>query len=66
MVRPSATTAADTRTRLLEATIVVLDAGGDAAVRVRDIWEQVGVAATSLDHFFGSREGLTDDANAEG
>lgn len=55
----------DTRAALLEAAIAVLDERGDAAIRVRDICEQVGVAATSLYHFFGSREGLVDEANAE-
>lgn len=54
-----------TRSAMLEEAIRVIDEHGEAAVRVRDIVAAVGVATTSLYHFFGSREDLLDAANAE-
>lgn len=54
-----------TRSAILEETIRVIDEQGDGAVRVRDVVAAVGVATTSLYHFFGSRENLLDEANAE-
>lgn len=54
----------DTRERLLKATAAVIDKGGEPAVRIRDITEKCAVTAPSIYHFFGSREGLIDAAQA--
>ncbi len=50
---------------LLEETIRAIEEGGEASVRVKSVAEAVGVAATSIYHFFGSREDLIDSANSE-
>ena len=55
----------DTRSAILEETIRIIDAHGEAAVRVRDVVAAAGVATTSMYHFFGGREDLIDAANAE-
>ena len=55
----------DTRTRLLEAAINVIEKHGTTAVRVRDISKAAGVTYPSLYHFFGDREGLIAAAQAE-
>jgi len=52
----------DTRRRLLEETIAVLAAGGEQAVRIRDIARRAGVAEPSIYHFFGDRNGLIEAA----
>lgn len=55
----------DTRTRLLEAAISVIEQDGTTAVRVRDISKAAGVTYASLYHFFGDRDGLIAAAQAE-
>jgi AcrR family transcriptional regulator len=54
----------DTRERLLKATAAVIDKGGESAVRIRDITKKCAITAPSIYHFFGSREGLVDAAQA--
>ena len=54
----------DTRERLLKATAAVIDKGGESAVRIRDITKACAITAPSIYHFFGSREGLIDAAQA--
>lgn len=55
----------DTRNRLLQATIEAIDLGGERAVRIRSIADRAGVTEPSIYHFFGSREGLVEVAQAE-
>ncbi len=55
----------DSKTRFLDAAITMLDAGGEAALRIDELAKQVGVAKTSLYHHFGDREGLIVAAQAE-
>lgn len=57
-------TSASSRARLLEAAIEVIEAEGEAAVRVDRIAESAGVAKPSLYHFFGDRDGLIVAAQA--
>ena len=54
----------DTPSRLLEATITMIDAGGEGSVRLRDIAAAAGVTLPSIYHFFGSRDGLIEEAQA--
>jgi len=56
---------ATTRERLLEHTIAVIDAEGVPAVRVHLIAEAAGVKVPSVYHFFGSKEGMIEAAQAE-
>jgi AcrR family transcriptional regulator len=56
---------AGTRERLLEVTIAVIESRGEPMVRVKAIADEVGVASTSVYHYFGNRGGLVDAANAE-
>jgi AcrR family transcriptional regulator len=54
----------NTRERLLKATAVAIDKGGEGAVRIRDLTKSCNITAPSIYHFFGSREGLIDAAQA--
>lgn len=54
----------NTRDRLLKATAVAIDKGGEGAVRIRDLTKSCNITAPSIYHFFGSREGLIDEAQA--
>ena len=54
-----------TASEILERTIETIDVHGEAAVRVQDLADTVGVAVTSLYHFYGNREGLIEAAQAE-
>ncbi len=54
-----------TRERLIDAAIGTIETGGEAAVRVDVVTEQVGVTKPSLYHFFGDRDGLITAAYAE-
>ena len=56
---------AETRDQLIDAAIRTIDAHGEAALRIREVSEEVGVAYTSVYHFFGSREGLVEAAQFE-
>ncbi len=53
-----------TRERLLKATAAAIDKGGEGAVRIRDLTKSCNITAPSIYHFFGSREGLIDEAQA--
>lgn len=53
------------REEILEQTIRIIEQHGEAAVRVKDLCTEVGVAVTSLYHFFGNREGLIEAAQVE-
>lgn len=54
-----------TKEKLLEAAIQAIDLGGVKAIRVRDIAAQAGVKEPSVYHFFGSKEGLIEAAQAQ-
>lgn len=54
----------NTRERLLKATAATIDKGGEGAVRIRDLTKSCDITAPSIYHFFGSREGLIDAAQA--
>jgi len=54
----------NTRERLLKATAATIDKGGEGAVRIRDLTKSCNITAPSIYHFFGSREGLIDAAQA--
>ena len=53
-----------TRERLLKAAAATIDKGGEGAVRIRDLTKSCDITAPSIYHFFGSREGLIDAAQA--
>ena len=54
----------NTRERLIKATAATIDKGGEVAVRIRDLTKSCNITAPSIYHFFGSREGLIDAAQA--
>lgn len=54
----------NTRERLLKAAAETIDKGGEGAVRIRDLTKSCDITAPSIYHFFGSREGLIDAAQA--
>lgn len=56
---------AETREKLIEATIEVIARRGDAAVRMADIAAAVGIKQPSIYHFFPSREVLVVAAHRE-
>jgi TetR/AcrR family fatty acid metabolism transcriptional regulator len=56
--------AADTPTRLIEAAVAMIDEGGEGSIRLRDIASTAGVTLPSIYHFFGSRDGLIEEAQA--
>lgn len=58
-------TVLDTRSRLIEATIDAIAAGGEASVRVHNIAEKAEVREPSVYHFFKNRKELVDVAQAE-
>lgn len=64
MVEDSAGSA-DTRQRIIAATIAVIESGGEAAVRLATIAESVGIKQPSIYHFFAGRDDLIDAAYAE-
>jgi len=55
----------DTRERLIEAAIAVLERDGEAGIRVGELADAVNVTKPSVYHFFGDREGLVVAALAE-
>ncbi|MDH6422491.1 TetR/AcrR family transcriptional regulator [Aurantimicrobium minutum] len=55
----------NTRENLLSATIEVIDLHGVKGVRVRDIAARAGVKEPSVYHYFGSRDGLIEEAQAQ-
>jgi AcrR family transcriptional regulator len=50
---------------MLQMAIEAIERGGEASVRVREVSDATGVSFASLYHFFGSREGLVEEALAE-
>ena len=56
---------ADTRTRILEAAMSVIEDTGEGALRVQKIAEAVGVREPSVYHFFKNREELVEAAYVE-
>lgn len=56
--------ASSTAELILRHTIVAIEAQGEASVRVKELADEIGVAVTSLYHFYGSREGLIEAAQA--
>lgn len=54
----------NTRERLLKATAAAIDKGGEGAVRIRDLTKSCNITTPSIYHFFDSREGLIDAAQA--
>jgi AcrR family transcriptional regulator len=50
---------------MLEVAIAAIDEKGESGVRVNDVAAEVGVAITSLYHYFGSRDGLVVAAQTE-
>jgi AcrR family transcriptional regulator len=55
----------DTRSRLIEATIDAINAGGEASVRVHNVAEVAEVREPSVYHFFKNRKELVEAAQAE-
>ena len=55
----------DTRSRILEATIAILESDGEAALRVDKVVKSAGFTKPVLYHHFGDREGLIAAAQAE-
>ena len=54
-----------TKQQILETAIEIIDEHGEAALRLQDIQDALGVSAPSIYHFFGSREGLVSAAHEE-
>ena len=57
--------AANTRARLLDAAVFVIDQGGVKALKVRDVSARAGVKEPSVYHYFGNRDGLVEAAQAK-
>jgi len=55
----------DVSTRLIEATIRVIEAEGEVGVRLHDLSREVGVAISAVYNYFGNRDGLIVAAHAE-
>lgn len=55
----------DSRERILEATIALIEANGEAGLRLEQVAETAAVAKRSIYHFFGDREGLIVAAQAD-
>lgn len=54
----------DTRTLLLMAAVRAIDTGGEQSLNVHSVAKEAGVTVPSVYHFFGSREGLVEEAQA--
>ena len=54
-----------THQKILDEAIRIIEANGEAGLRVHDIEVAVNVTPPSIYHFFGSREGLVSAAQAE-
>jgi AcrR family transcriptional regulator len=55
----------DNRARILELAVAAIDSGGESAVRVHHIVNEVGVTPPVLYYHFGSRDGLVIAAQIE-
>lgn len=56
---------APTAQRLLCATIELLDKGGETAVKVKPLTDDLGINVTAIYRYFGDRQGLVNAAQAE-
>ncbi len=56
---------APTAQRLLRATMALIDHGGEAAVKVKPLTDDLGINVTAIYRYFGDRQGLIDAAQAE-
>lgn len=57
--------ARDTRKAILELAIAVIDEHGEQAIRTNHLAAEAGTTPPTLYHYFGSREGLIEEAQAE-
>lgn len=55
----------DTRGTILELAIAVIDEHGEQAIRTNHLAAEAGTTPPTLYHYFGSREGLIEEAQAE-
>ena len=55
----------DTRRRILDATVRVIDASGEAAVRLTQVARSASVTPSVISYHFGNREQLVAEAQAE-
>ena len=55
----------DTRERLIEAAITIIETEGEHGLRLNQVAETVGIATPSIFHFFTDREDLVEAALAE-
>ena len=58
-------TTRDMRSTLLELAIEVIDKYGEHAIRTNQIVAEAGTTPPTLYHYFGNREGLVEEAQAE-
>jgi AcrR family transcriptional regulator len=54
----------DTRLRILDAAVAMIEAGGETSVRLREVAAAAGLAEPSLYHYFPNREALVVAAHA--
>lgn len=55
----------DNRAKILNLAVAAIDEGGEAALRVNHIVDEVGIGQPVLYHYFGNREGLVVAAQIE-
>lgn len=55
----------DLRDTLLELAIAVIDENGEQGIRTNQLADEAGTTPPTLYHYFGSREGLIEEAQAE-
>ena len=55
----------NTRQRLIEAAITMMEQGGESAVRIKTVAAMAHITEPSVYHFFGSRAGLIEAAQIE-
>jgi AcrR family transcriptional regulator len=55
----------DTRRRILDATIAIIDAEGERAVRVADVARAAGIVTSAIYHHFRDRNALVNAARAD-
>lgn len=65
MVSRAMSTPDDTRSKIIDATITIIEADGEAAVRVDAVVRSAGFTKPVLYHHFGDREGVIAAAQAE-
>jgi AcrR family transcriptional regulator len=60
MGRPANTSAAETRTRILESAFLLFSERGSASTSIRDVASAANVTSAMLGHYFGNKEMLYD------